>query len=54
MSKTTRKYDEKSGMLHVWNSSIPVWVGAPRVKNEKSCDLDEVFGRKEKDDDEND
>jgi hypothetical protein len=48
MSKTTRKYDDRTGVLHVWNSSIPVWVGAPRVKNEKSCDLDEVFGRKEK------
>lgn len=47
--KTRKKYDKKKRTLHVYATSIPVFVGAPTVMGDKSADLDEIFGRKKDD-----
>ncbi len=45
MMKVRKKYDSRAQRLHVWPTSIPVYMGGVR-KGPKTADLDEVFGKK--------
>lgn len=44
--KWIRKYDPKTGMMHVWARGQPV-PACVDTSNEKAMDWDEVFGKKE-------
>jgi len=43
--KVRKKYDKKKSRLHVWPTSIPVFMGIK--KGPKAADLDEVFRKKD-------
>ena len=49
--KYVKKYDEKTRTWLVWRRGEPIFVGEPTKPHPKAADLDEVFGRKPKPED---